>query len=278
MSLTAGQCITSARYDLSDSVSQGRYSDTAMLDWTYRVLVELSRRILWPEARCVFSTTQNVQEYTGLPEFYRTYRCYFAGQLIPITTINLLEGHQIQYYDQTGTTGPPAVQGGGPPGNVGTASPKWTLEMAANYPVAGRATFPAPDASPWYTGSQPRAYYRTGVLGIVPMPANVVTVALEGIIEPAVVTSDAQTLFVPDSWQDCIAQGIRARALNSDRDQASSVEADKADRRFEKLVSDLTLLKRRYSGDAPRGPKILTGRSFYSRPIRRNYGGGGSYD
>lgn len=272
MSITAGQVIASARYDSSDFVNQGRFSDAAMLDWLDRIVNELTREILWPECRVTFSTIPYVQEYTGLPEFFRTPRCYFAGQSIPITTINLLEGHQIQFYDQTGTTGPPVAQGGGPPGNVGTASPRWTLQVAADYPVAGQATFPAPDASPWYTGSQPRAYYRSGVLGIVPMPLNIVTACLEGVIEHPVITADSQVLLIPRSWQECAAEGVRWKALSSDRDDSSSREADKAAARYEKLKKDLILLKRRYSGDAPRGPKLLTGRSFYAHAVRRNSG------
>lgn len=246
-----------------------------MLDWTWRIVNELTREILWPEARVTFSTAPYQQEYTGLPEFFRTYRCYFGGQLIPITTINLLEGHQIQLYDSSGMTGPPVAQGGGPAGNLGVASPLWTLQVAANYPVPGLATFPAPDAGPWFNGSQPRAYYRTGVLGIVPMPLNVVTVCLEGVLGVPQITSDATVLLIPESWLECAAEGVRWKALSSDRDQPSSVEADKAMTRYEKLKKDHILVKRRYSGDAPRGPKVLTGRSFYSRPIRRNYGGGG---
>ena len=222
MSLLASDIITSARDKLSDSQTQGRFSDAFMLRATGEVVNRMTRRILWPESRITFATAANQQEYTGLPEIFRTLRLYVAGQLLPISDLQTIEGHQIQLYDQRGTSGEPNATGGGPPGNVGGASPLWTVQQAANYPITSELGYPAPDASPWYYGSRPRAYYRSGVLGLIPAPLGVYTVCIDCILGTGPVTSDSQTLLVPDSWLEAAAWGVASQALFSDRDAQSA--------------------------------------------------------
>ncbi len=280
MAVEAGGIISLARYNLSDSVTQGRFSDAAMLLWTQMVQNRMTRRILFPEARITFSTTGYVQEYAGLPEILRTLRVYINGQLIVPTDLQTLEGHQIQLYDQSGQSGAPVAQGGGPPNNFGTASPAWTTQMAMNYPVVQELGYPAPDAVPWHAGQRPRFYFRGGVIGFVPMPLGVFTVCIDCVLEPVPITSDSQVLNMPDSWVETAAWGVTSMALFSDRDSPSGggKARDDAKAEFENGIKELMADRKRYSGDAPRGPKLLTQRSFYAQGSRRYYGGGGSYD
>lgn len=273
----ASQIITLARNNLSDSQTQGRFSDSAMLLWTQMVVNRMTRELLFPESRLTFSTVAYQQEYP-LPEILRTLRVYVAGQLIVPTTLQVLEGHQIQFYDQSGQTGAPAYPGGGPTGNAGTASPLWTVQTPTNYPVLQALGVPAPDGVPWYTGSRPRYYYRGGSIGFVPMPMGVSTVCIDCVAEPSAISSDTQSLNVPDSWVETAAWGVTAMALFSDRDQSTSKARDDAKGEYEGGIKSLKAARKRYSGDSPRGPKMLTQRSFYTRNARRHYGGGGSYD
>ena len=276
MAVTAQQIVTLARNDLSDSATQGRFSDAAMLLWTQVVVNRMTRRILFPESRIQFSTSAYQQEYP-LPEILRTLRVYLAGQLLTPTTVQVLEGHQIQMYDQSGNQGAPTQQGGGPAGNAGTASPQWTLATPANYPVLTALGWPRPDAVPWFVGSPPRYYFRGGVIGFVPMPAGTVTVTIDCVLEPQPIPSLASNLLIPDSWVECAASGVVAKAMGSDRDAFTDHARETSMANFEQEIKNLIATKRRYDGDAPRGPKVLTGRSFYSHAARR-YNSGSGWD
>ena len=57
-------------------------------------------------------------------------------------------------------------------------------------------------------------------------------------------------------------------ALSPDGRHLGTIVTDEAD------VKNLIATKRRYDGDAPRGPKVLTGRSFYAHGARRYSGNG----
>lgn len=276
MPVYASDIVTRARNNLSDNTSQARFTDASMLLWTSDVVQEMTRRLLFPEYRLTFSSVANIQEYANMPEVLRTLRVYVAGQLIVPTDLPTLEGTQIQLYDQSGNGGAPAVGSGGPPGNVGTASPAWTTQMAENYPILSELGNPAPDAVPWFTGSRPRYYWRAGVFGLVPAPAGVYTVCIDGVFNPATITALATQLVVPSFFLRAAAWEVASSALFSDRDSPSGgIQASEiAHGKYEALMGELRGWKRRYNGPSPRGPKMLTQRSFYTRSARRNYGGG----
>lgn len=281
MSVLASDIISLARANLSDTQAQGRYSDASMLLWTSRIVQEMVRRLAFPESRVTVTggTVANTQEY-AMPEPIRTLRVYVAGQLIVPSNLQTLEGHQIQLYDQSGNTGPPAVGTGGPTGNVGTASPGWTTQVALTAPVLQELGYPAPDAMPWYQGSRPRFYWRSGgpgfLLGLVPAPLTVAaSIAVDGVFVPAAITTDSQALNIPDSYVLTAARGVEALALGSDRDDASVVARKDKVAEHETSIKELRAWIKRFSGDSPRGPKMFTAlRSFYTRGAHRNSGFG----
>ena len=163
--------ITPARALLNDKTG-GRWSDDTLMSFLTMTARELMRDVKWPPARLTTWTIPGNQEYQIPDELIRVYSVYLQGQLCTETTIQTLEGHQIQRYDQHGFGSAPLTGGGGPPGNAGNYVPQWTVQPPMSYPVANQWGYPRPDAEGWSMGQPPRYYLRGGYIGFVPIPAN----------------------------------------------------------------------------------------------------------
>jgi hypothetical protein len=118
----------------------------------------------WPEATWTATTIIGQQEY-ALVEMVDLLRVYVAGQILPKTSIPNLEGDQIQLFDQTA------------PNFI----PQWVYQGTLSYPVSSDTGGPFGMGLPWQSGDRPQYYKRGGNLGIVPPPANAVTIQIDGV-------------------------------------------------------------------------------------------------
>lgn len=274
MAVYASDVIGLARANLSDTQAQGRYSDASMLLWASRTVQELVRRLKFPEARVTYTngTIAQQQEYQ-FPEMVRTLRVYVAGQLLVPTDLQTLEGHQILLYDQGGNTGVPNAGSGGPTGNAGTASPLWTTQSALAYPVLNALGYPSAGVQSWYQGRRPSYYWRGGYLGLVPAPiGGGYSLIVDGVALPPAIEADTDEISIPDSFVPTAACGVEVYALGSDRDDSSLQTRVNKAAEYEARIKELRAWVQRYNGDAPRGPKMFTLRSFYTRGSHRNRG------
>lgn len=261
--MLAGDVISDARAILNEPNPNGRWSPPTLLSLLSIAVKEVTRDILFPLSSAWFNTIAGVQEYQ-IPEIIRIYQCYYAGELLPRTDTMTLEGYQTQMYDNT-------AQGGGPSGSVGTnasaptvyqttVAPQWSAAGSEAAPGDGGATSFAFDGSqPWYPGRRPVFYSNGGNLGLVPAPAGVVPVMIRCVRQPAQITTDGQTLSLPDVARQCLMWRVVNLAYLSDRGQEAQALRQNADAMFQKELSELRHWRQTFDG-TNRGVNMLTQR------------------
>jgi hypothetical protein len=260
----------------NDPSNKGRWSDTVLLSYLSEAAQEATRDTGFPQNRYVFSTVAGQQEYQLQFECLRYDRVYVAGQLIVPTSINTLEGRQIQMFDQGRQSGvvpqQPSSGSGGPPGSVnGQLVPAWVDQSPEAYPFTGTGYgFPAPDAAPWTIGQRPRYYTRSlgAVIGLVPAPLAIYTVTIDGLFVPPQITSTTQTLTYPAQFKRLLAWKMLELASYSDNGDRAQQQNQNAAAMYEKIMAKI---RRDLSAqDAQQeGPKVLTYRSFYTKGNNR---------
>jgi hypothetical protein len=273
--LLASDAIAAARVQLNDPSPQGRWSNGSLLGFLDRANKLLNRDVLFPEARWVIPTVANQQEYQIDPPVIETLRVYCNGQLLTPTTLQLLEGHQIGLYDQSGTGAPPTGSGA-PPGVQGTHTPQWVAQSPETYPVqSGSYGGLAPNTTPWFPGRRPSYYWRGGFLGLVPAPASAGSyLVLEGVAQtPSITTTTTMTQW-PTMCLDALVWKMCELAMFSDNSSSSSEARNYAASMYDKEMRRIRTWNRRRDGDMPRTPVLRTNRSGYITGNNR-FGSGG---
>lgn len=271
--MTANDPLTLLRLVLGDTNQSGRWTNGTLLSFIDRGNKRVVRDVKFPDSRLTTTTVANVGEYQ-LPPIILPLRVYVAGQLAVPTDINTLEGHQVGLYDQTtGGTGALPANTSAPPGTTGPYAPQWVDQTPLSYPVGNSWVTPAPDSQPWYNGQRPRYYLRGGYIGLVPAPANAVTLTVDCVREPDTITATAQAMTTPDVFQDAIVWAAAAYCAYADSSSVGAAQRQIAEENYQRFMRDARAWRKMYDqGDSPGGPKPLTYRARYvnSRPIKRS--------
>jgi hypothetical protein len=251
----------------SVSGSTARFTDATLINFTDRATKWVISDILFPAARVTITTVPNQQGYS-LPELYQIDRVYLAGQILVPTTLPTLGGEQAMIYDQS-ATGTPISGSDAPPGAGGMQQPQWSVQAPVAYPYVNNWGTPAPSAQPWFPGQRPRYYLRGGLIGIVPAPANVADLVIEGVLVPPKVVNLTDTLVVPENFLEAIAwKAVSYCRFSEDADRAMAAQASAA-QMANAEIRTLRTWKRTYTGEDT-GPKVTTYRRAYRIGERRN--------
>lgn len=206
MPLSGGEISNYIRLLINDSDNQGRFSDADVLSASTQGCRAISLAARFPEYQITTTSIADRQEYT-LPEVVNIKRVYVAGQRIPQTSIAALEGAQLRVFDQSGT------------GQV----PLWKTAASAAYPVTADCGFPAPSPDLYYIGQRPEFYQRgESTIGLVPPPANAVTITVEGIAFPPQIQALSDKTIYPRQYLEAIAWYAASRLLFADSDMTRS--------------------------------------------------------
>jgi hypothetical protein len=161
--------------------------------------------------------------------------------------------------------------GGGALGGT-TGQPQWATQTPTAYPFVNSWGVPAPRGLPFFAGQRPRYYRRGGWLGFAPAPTSGTIITVDCVRVPDTLTSDGQTVLVPDVFTDAIAYRVVSQCLRSDRDPAARGLATDWANDFEKEIRLKRTWKRQYSLEDDQFQQ-LTYRSAYR--IGGNVAGGG---
>ena len=262
MAIYVSDALTLTRNLINDPLPTGRWTDTALINFIDRGVKQLVGSLRFPESRLTQTATPNQQLYT-LPDMYQFQRVYVAGQEVPCTLLNTLEGNQIYGYDQT-ATGTPNITGGSdaPPGAGGTNQTQWDTQTALVYPVQNNISVYTP-ATPWYPGQRPVAYRRGGAIGFVPAPSSAVSITIDCILVPTTLTTSSQQIVVPDNFLDAICWYAASMAKYSDDNDRSSDQRNFARQAYEAEVKKLRTWKRTWWPGDSFGPFPRTYRTDY---------------
>jgi hypothetical protein len=260
---------------LNDPSSSGRWSDATLISFYNQAASQLVRDVEFPQSRIIGQTIMNQQEYP-LPEFIRIIRVYVAGQLVVPTSLQVLEGHQIEVYDQGQGDGisqtVPATGSGGPPGVVPGFAPGWVVQSPASYPVSNSWGPPAPSSQVWFNGQRPRYYFRGGSIGLVPAPSGIVDIVIEGLRVPTPVINLTDAIPFPFNYGQALAWKVCELAKFSDDDDRAADQRNYAAQQYEIHMRRIRQINKSYDGDGPRRPNFRTYRGFYYKGNNRNAG------
>ena len=227
----------------------GRWSYSDVAGWTNEARNFLAMLLRWPDA--TWTNTLTGGTGTGiteiqLPELLEIDRVYVAGQPIVPTTIPQLEGTDIQFYDQTAT------------GNL----PQWNTQPYAGYPVQnGQMGYPA-GTGPFFVGMRPRYYLRGGNIGLVPSPSGSFTIQIDGIGPPTPLVNQGDVDIFPSFFKYAIAHKAAELAFLADKAMDSAQAQGQLYQQHEK---ELITWRRKLQKNAPRGPRLISYRGFFSR-------------
>jgi hypothetical protein len=233
------------------------------------------RDALFPDSRILQVTIPGVQLYQ-FPLMLKTKAVYVAGALSVPTDIPTLEGRQIGAWDNTGDGSViPGPYADVPPNSGGTAAPRWTVTTPLSYPSTnGQWVTPAPDAQPWDDSQRPRYYWRGGWLGLVPIPTNETTIAIDGVRQPDTITQMAQALPTPENFLDAIVWAACSIAKFADDGARAAAQQDVAEKNYEREKRKIIEWRGEYPGEQRDGPKVSTLRPAFGRNrMRRNLQG-----
>jgi hypothetical protein len=273
--------VTTARNLLNDPASVGRYSNTQLISWLNDAVQEMVRDCEFPVSRLYTQTIANQQEYATPELILAPQRVYLAGQLLPRTSIDLLEGKQTQDFDQGLSGGYDAVTpvqtpgSGGPPGTVGMYSPTWNVTAPQTFPIANAQGAPAPGVGIYQYGQRPVYYWRGGSIGIVPAPAGVYDLVVEGVRVPSSYVNLTDAMTLPSNYRAGLAWKIVEYASFSNDGDRAGQQFVAATQKYEAVVRKLRSDRKQFEGDYQNGPKLFTYRRKYTKG--NNKGGGWGY-
>ncbi|MGH7745687.1 MAG: hypothetical protein ACREQ5_12995 [Candidatus Dormibacteria bacterium] len=257
--------VTFCRSLINDPSSQGRWSDATLINFYNQAQQCLLRDVRFPQSRAIGSTVSNQQEYP-IPDIIEIYRVYLAGQLAVVTTLETIEGAQVQLWDQGFNTGvqqqAPPSGSGGPPGVVPGFSPSWIVQQSEQYPFQNVWGTPAPDAQAWAAGQRPRYYLRGGSLGLVPTPGNIVSLVIDCLRvlpDSAHLTDES---FFPLNFREALAWKMAEFAQFSDADSSAAGRAQYAMQKYEQRMKQHREDIERMNGIEPRMPKFFSRRNL----------------
>jgi hypothetical protein len=262
----------------TDTSGSGRWTDTQLLQFIDRTNKELVDVTKFPDSRITQLTIPNQQLYQ-FPLMLSVRAIYVDGQMIVPSDLNTLEGVQINMYDNTANGQTTPVSGGDYPiGSTGTGGPQWAAISPLSYPSTnGQWVYPAPDAQPSNPYQRPRFYWRGGFLGLVPAPAGVATIELDGVRQPDTIAAQGQILTTPDNYMDALVWGAGYRALLAEHSKEADASAQIWKGEYKDKVRQLLRWRGMNEGEQRNGPKPLTLRAAYGRwhTRRRSNGYGG---
>ena len=242
----------------SEPLNTGRWSDSDVMMLVNQARVSINMELDFPAGTIIATTVPGQQEYT-LPSICRIIRGKLAGQILVETTIDKLEGTQLEIYDASN----PAAWG----------TPQWNSAPPDTYPqqdvfFGGQFS----NSLPFYQGQRAEYYMRdnSGVIGIVPPPIGAYPLALNIVPFPNqfVNLTDTDQLY-DQHFKELITQGAVKRAYQSDRDSEARMLA--AQNEAEELKRVRAWIDNIFPGNS-HGPIMRTYRSLYKTQTR-NYGG-----
>jgi len=253
--------------------NQGRWSDAGILSYIDMAQQHLVQELLFPESRLTASSIANVQLYQ-IPDEHRVYRVYLNGQICVETEggIDTLEGRQVGLYDTSGQ-GAQVVGSDGPQGGT-VGVPQWAIMTPQSAPYL--SNFGAPSLqSPAGIGQQYRYYRRTGSIGFVPAPGNASEMTIDGVFVPPTVSTDTQTLTVPQYFYDALVWQTIMLMKFSDDTSSTQDQRNFAQGQFESHMKKLRTTCRQNSLEKS-AVVVRTDRYMYSFGRRTNgfWGGG----
>lgn len=231
-----------------------RWSDANLLTLEYPALRAVARDVEWPEGTVQFSTQVNVQEYTLLP-IAKLLRVYVlsggAPQILQPTSIPLMQGDQIELYDQSSGSN--------------NFQPQWTAQTPESYPVSNSQFGAGNSPIPYFPGQRPQYYLRGANLGLIPAPSAQYTVIVDMIPMPQQPTALTSPLYFPDDFAEAIAWKICEQAWVGDAQRASSDATwpNQAASNYAREVAKLRLWKSDFNPNLSSRPQILTYRTLF---------------
>lgn len=152
---------------------------------------------------------------------------------------------------------------GGAPGTVGPFAPTWVIaQEPLNYPVQNCWTNSIrPDAAPWgcSTNQPPRYYWRGGKIAIVPnTDTSGVTIAVDCVRSPDVITVPNQIMTSPYEWLACIAADVLRQAYMGDGDSKHVQLAQMWEASYKEYEKEILLWRGTFEGEAAGGYRLQT--------------------
>lgn len=244
--MTLGDIDSQFRVYTAEPDNTGRWSqaDAAALFNEARNYIALLLR--WPDATWVNVLSGGQQEFT-IPEILEIDRVYLAGQPIYPTSIPILEGTDIEYYDQSALNN----------------TPQWNTQPYAGYPVSNsQFGYPIGVSPSFYPGQRPGYYMRGGNIGFVPPPASAYTVQIDGVGVPPQLVNQSDVDIFPSFFKHAIAWKAAEIGYAADKAIESATAASSEYMKWEK---QLISWKRQLQRNKPRGPRFISYRHFWSR-------------
>lgn len=249
----------------------GRWSDATLMKYLDRANKKVVRKVRFPDSRIVWQTVAGQQLYQIPTVILEPRAVYLGGQLLVPTTLDVLEGRQIQLYDQRGQ-GTQSAGSDGPVGNLGVGVPVWSIMPPLTAPFNGRWTYPAPDAQPQGASQQYRYYRRGGYLGITPAPAQSgVYLEFDALRLPDTLTTNAQVMTVPDNFMEALCWRAAVMTAFSSKTQMSEAELQDAKNEYQEAIVELMTWRDTQEDVGADMPKVMTYRRFY---VPDSWGGG----
>lgn len=201
---------------LVNEPNTNRFTVQDSIDFLNKAQRQLATEIDFPEATYTISTVSGQREY-ALTEMIKILRVYIVGtdgsqQILFGTNIGILEGDITESYDNTSGAflGQP-VQ-----------SPQWLTQQPQAYPVQSpQIGGIVPTAAGYTQTSRPQYYLRGGNIGLVPTPVAVVTIKVDYVPMPPIVTSLSDTLEFPAHFMDALVYKMAQYSRMADNSPAA---------------------------------------------------------
>jgi hypothetical protein len=250
--IVASDILARVRSLATEKDPQGRWSDDEIRMHANDACVDVALRTDWVQGSITTTTQNGIQEYT-LPGLIAILRVYLAGQLIPATSIDDLEGVAEQVYDQWGST----------------LTPQWRqISGSFVYPIQNDQAAPV-DSIQFYGGPssgtfRPKVYLRDGNLGFVFPPATGQTLQLDIIAEPIVMVDNETETAFSRVFMDPIVYNTLARMYYADENDA---KGNIYDAKYENALLKVIQWRRNLMRNLPRKLTLYPYRIVtYSQP------------
>jgi hypothetical protein len=258
--VTQSDLETLTRAYLDEPDVNGRFSSATLTLFLNRAQDALALALYWPEGR-VTGTWNTNQENPLVEDMLAVLRVYVAGQEAVPTSIPVLEGQQLEMYDQSGTG----------------QKPEWiALDRApyanpSSYPVTatqGVTGYPVPQV-PGYP-IRPAYYVRGANLGLIPQPTSGTLVTIDFVVRPAQLSSSSPNglCVFPEICRDALCAKACELAMASEKQyEAANYWAARFERALFDPRAGLLKWKKEFTKQFVERPVPVTYRTFYRTPM-----------